>query len=268
MKSDNGQSLNSPRIWDKIWIDEKDDAGFWQWVQSEEAGVRGSKIISYIEQYLGKISGIKIIEVGSGEGCYSFIFAKRGAVVTLLDYSQEALLRSHKHFESPGLSASFVCADGLNLSPNLQGKFDVAMSFGTVEHYRYPERFLMAQAHFNLIKPGGIVIISGPNRRFFLHEALKFYLQKKGKWQLGYERAFSQQELLRLANQMGLENVKIYSSAFISDLLRYINIFKGSHLLRRFCSAPPKGGYIPNLASLFDDLLLGADIFLIGRKPL
>ena len=266
MQRGNRQPMSSPCIWDKIWTETKDDTEFWWWVQREDEGVRGRKIVSYIEQYLGKISGLKTIEVGSGGGVYSFVLAKRGAFVTLLDYSKEALLCARRRFDSLGLSASFVCADALNLDPNLQEKFDVAMSFGTVEHYRYPERFLIARAHLDLVKPGGIVIISVPNRWFFPHEVLKFCLQKKGKWQLGYEGAFSRQEVLRLANQMGLENVKVCGSALISDLLRYLDIFQGTHLFRRFCPIRPKRVYIHDLASPFDDLFLGADIFLMGRK--
>ncbi len=252
--------------WDKIWTETKDDAEFWWWVQRENEGVRGRKIISYIEQYLGKIKGLKTIEVGSGSGTYSLVFAQRGASVTLLDYSQEALLCAARRFDSRGLSASFVCGDAFNLEPNLLEKFDVAMSFGTIEHYRYPERFLMARAHLDLVKPGGIVIISVPNQWFFPHEVLKFCLQKKGTWQLGYEGAFSRQEVLRLANQMGLKNVKVCGSAFISDLLRYLDVFGNTHFFRRFCPIPPKRVYIRDLASPFDDLFLGADIFLMGRK--
>lgn len=259
--------MSSPYIWDKVWIRTKDDTEFWWWVQRETNGIRASKIISYLEKYLGRINGLKIIEVGCGAGVHSFIFAKHGAIMTIMDYSHEALLLARKHFDSSGLSASFLYADALNLESNLREKFDVAMSFGTVEHYCYPERFLITKAHVDLVRPGGVVIISMPNRWFFPHEILKFYLQRRGKWLKGYEGAFNRRELLKLANKLGLENTKIYGSGFIIDMFRYLHIYQETRLFRKFCRVPPKRVPTRDLVSPFDNLL-GADIFLMGRKPL
>lgn len=248
--------MNTSYVWDKIWSQVKDDREFWWWVQRENTGVRGSKIISYIQKYLGGISGLKTVEVGSGSGVYSFIFAQRGAAVTLIDRSQNALLLARRYFYSKGLSASFVCMDALKLNLDLWGKFDIAMSFGTIEHFKYPQRFLMTKAHIDLVRPGGIVIISVPNRLFFLHGILKFYLEKKRKWQLGYEEDFRRKELFALSKKLGLEGIEIYGSAFISDMLRYLSIFlRRDYTLTNDFSSP------------FDNLL-GADIFLMGRKPL
>lgn len=254
------------RHWDKIWSQTKDDKGFWWWVQRENKGIRTRKIISYIERFLGNINGLKTVEVGSGAGVLSLVFAQHDAIPTLMDYSKEALLLARKYFSSKGLSATFLYADALNLDPNLRGKFDIAMSFGTVEHFQYPERFLIAKTHLELVRPGGVVIISVPNRWFLPHEIFKFYLKRRGKWHLGYEKAFSRQELFSLGNRIGLENREIGGSAFIGDLLRYFYIFQDSKTYRKFCQVRPKQPFIQELASPFDNLF-GADIFLMGCKP-
>ena len=258
--------MSDPCIWDKIWKETKEDAEFRWWIQREERGERGRKVISYIEEHLGKINGLKTIEVGSGMGVYSFVLAKRGAIVSLLDYSQEALSLARKQSNSSGLTASFICADALNLDSAMREKFDVAMSFGTIEHYRYPERFLMAKAHVDLIKPGGVIIISIPNRWFFPEEILRLLLKLRNKWHLGYTRTFTRYELFRLGNKLGLKNIKVQGSAFITDMFRYFHIFQGTRLFRRFYLAHtnPLSSY--DLASYFDNLL-GADIFLLGCKP-
>jgi len=257
--------MNNLKAWDRIWAETKDDKEFRLWVEREIQGVRGRKIIRYIEKYLGKINGLKIIEIGAGTGVYSFIFARYGAKVTLLDYSQEAILLARKYFDSAGLSASFLCADALNLEKNLWEKFDIAMSFGTIEHYRYPQRFMIAKTHMDLVRPGGTIIISVPNCWFFPHEILKFYLQRRNKWQLGYEGSFNRFELLRLGNRIGLENMEIRGSAFITDTFRYFHIFQESRLFKKFCKVHPVNLSAVNTTSFFDDLL-GADIFLMGCK--
>jgi len=257
--------MNNSYIWDKLWAKTKGDEDFLWWAKHENEGVRGRKIISYIDKHLGSIKGLKAIEVGSGAGIYSFVFARRGAAVTLLDYSEKALALAREHFAAAGLSASFICADALSLNLNLLGKFDLAMSFGTVEHFLYPERLMMANAHLNLVRPGGVVIISGPNRLFFPHEILKFFLQRKGKWHLGYERAFVRNELFRLGKSLGLEKIEVQGSAFVSDIYRYFVIFQRTETFKKIFRFRIKYGLTRDFSSPWDNLF-GADLFLMGHK--
>lgn len=257
--------MNNSYIWDKLWAKTKGDEDFLWWAKHENEGGRGRKILSYIDRHLGSMKGLKVIEVGSGAGTYSFIFAQRGAAVTLLDYSEKALALARKHFTDAGLSASFICADALKLNLDLLGKFDLAMSFGTVEHFLYPERLMMANAHLNLVRPAGIVIISGPNRLFFPHEILKFFLQRKGKWSLGCEKAFMRGELFRLGKSLGLEDIQVQGSAFISDMCRYFLIFRRTSVFQKFFRVPVKPGLTKDFFSPWDNLL-GADLFLMGCK--
>ena len=234
-------------------------------MRRETAGTRGRKILSYLKKHLGDIRKLKVIEVGAGAGVYSLILAKYGASVALLDYSREALALARNHFDSAGLSADFICADALKPEAGILGEFDAAMSFGTIEHYRYPQRLSMAQAHLALVKKYGVVVISVPNRWFLPHEILKFYLQKRRKWHLGYEGAFTRMELFRLGKKLSLENKEIHGSGLITDILRYLDIIGRTRFLHRFFPAFPKNEIVNGPESHFDDLF-GADIFLMGQK--
>jgi len=51
----------------------------------------------------------------------------------------------------------------------------------------------------------------------------------------------------------------------VSDVLRYLQIVRGTRLLSRFLGGGGKGPDATDRAGLFDDML-GADIFLLGRK--
>lgn len=259
--------MNTPEIWNDIWLRTDASAEFRAWVKRESSGVRGRKIFAYINKYLGNSPGIKTIEVGSGLGVYSFILASRGIEAALMDYSQKALSLAERNFSSAGLKASFLCLDALSDLSGLKGKFDLAMSFGTLEHFKGRERLLMAKAHFDLVRPGGLVIISVPNRLFFPHEILNFFLHRENKWPLGYERSLSRRELLGLASEIGLRDAELGGSAFIVDLVRYFFVFSGTRFLKkisRFLSVPV---YFKDMVSPLDDLF-GADIFLMGRRPL
>ena len=86
--------------------------------------MRGRKILAYINKHLGNPRGIKTIEVGSGLGVYSFIFALRGIDAALMDYSQEALSLAEENFRAGGLRASFLYLDALSDISGLKGQFD------------------------------------------------------------------------------------------------------------------------------------------------
>jgi SAM-dependent methyltransferase len=252
-------------VWDDIWAKAREDKEFRWWLQRETTGCRGRKVLFYIEKHLGRIDTLRTVEVGSGAGVYSLILARHGARVTLLDYSRKALSLAKRHFYSFGLPASYLCIDVLRLDSDLMNRFDVAMSFGTVEHYRYPEYFLIARAHISLVREGGVVIIGVPNRLFFPHQILKFCLQRRGKWHLGYERPFLPTELLRLGNRLGLKNIEVYGSALITDMIRYFFIIQNTHLFQRIFRFRMKPVFIRDFPSPLDNLL-GADLVLIGQK--
>jgi len=99
-----------------------------------------------------------------------------------------------------------------------------------------------------------------------VHEILNFFLHRKDKWPLGYEKSFSRKELLSFARRMGLESAKICGSAFFTDFIRYFYIFKGTGFFQRFCKSRAKESFVRDFAGPFDNLL-GADIVLMGRKP-
>src|SRR3990172_4087524 len=122
------------------------------------------------------MEGVRWIEVGCGGGIYSMIFARLGAQVTLMDYSAEALSLAERNLQALQVSGEFVLMDAFNLLQEQREKYDVAMSFGTVEHYHYPERLAICQSHVDLIRPGGAAIISTPNIYFLPHELLKVLL--------------------------------------------------------------------------------------------
>jgi len=262
------QETSNPELWNRVWDrenyeDHKDT--FWELVNREPYGIRGTKIQNYIRKYLGDVRGLKTIEVGSGPGIYSFILARLGAEVTLLDYSQKALDLARVRFEPESLSASYLSQDALHLDPSLYGHYDIAMSFGTVEHFRYPERLQIIQAHLDLVKCGGSIVISAPNRAFFPHEVLKAYLQNCNKWHLGFEGAFSRAEFIRIARQLNLGDPEVIGSAFISDFRRYLRIYRETKLAQKVFGRPSKQSMIRDRSSAVDDFL-GASLTLLGMK--
>lgn len=258
--------------WGAIWkqgIDGYDASAVLDTVEQESTGVRCQKITGYLSHHLGDLSGKRTIEVGCGGAVYSLILAQLGARVTLLDYSSEAIALAERNLSVLDLDGELIQADVFKLSPELLGIYDVAMSFGTVEHYRSPRRLGICRSHVDLVRPGGVVIISAPNILFLPHEILKTLLAARGKWFLGYEGSFSRSELSRVGRELGLRDVRIVGSSWLADLRRYVQIVRHTRTFRSWFR--PLGLHKlspssrPQTHHWLDDFL-GHDIVLMGVK--
>jgi ubiquinone/menaquinone biosynthesis C-methylase UbiE len=81
----------------------------------------------------GHYSGKKVLEVGCGAGIDSAEFARNGAHVTAVDFTDNAISLTKKTFAEAGLNAEVMKCDARNLEfPDKT--FDVVYSFGVLHH--------------------------------------------------------------------------------------------------------------------------------------
>lgn len=164
------------------------------------------------------VSALNTVEIGAGAGTISAVFARHGARVTVLDYSQEALDTSAALFRELDLAQKPLLSDALNLPESLLGQFDVAMSFGLAEHFEGADRPRIVKAHFDLLRPGGLAIISVPNRNCWPYRFWKARRELTGKWQFGLEMPFSRGEFKEICREIGVIDYDIIGSSFITSL--------------------------------------------------
>ena len=137
-----------------------------------------------------------------------------------------------------------------------------------VEHFRYPQRLQMIETHLNCVRNGGAIVISAPNKAFLPHEILKADLQRRNKWELGYEGAFNRREFSKLSRQLQLSNSKVIGSAFLSDFQRYVQIYRSTNLFQKIFgsnSSTSTNSPIIDKSSWLDDYF-AADLVLLGIK--
>lgn len=87
-----------------------------------------------------KWKGKKVLEIGCGIGTDSINFARAGADLTIIEFSDVSLDICKKRFEIFGLSAKFYCGDAEQIDiiiPTQQ--FDLIYSFGVLHHTPNPE---------------------------------------------------------------------------------------------------------------------------------
>lgn len=85
--------------------------------------------------------GKKVLEIGCGIGTDTINFARAGAYVTAMDYSEESLKIAQQRAEVFKLPIKFYHADAERLSEIIPlEKFDLVYSFGVIHHTPHPEK--------------------------------------------------------------------------------------------------------------------------------
>lgn len=231
-----GIDKNRPQLWDGVWdkdISPEEDLFN---LLKEENGIRWQRIEKRVIEDFGSFVGLRVVEIGSGAGTNAALMAKRGAHVTVLDYSEKALQRAREFFERNGLSAEYIQQDALALPDELLGRFDVCMSFGLTEHFTGEDRVRINKAHFDVLRDGGLAFISVPNKFNPPYRLFKFAAEKTGRWSAGEEYPYSRRELRRICRQIGVTKYEFFGDSLVESL-RFVDPVV---IARKLRGAPPR----------------------------
>lgn len=99
----------------------------------------------------------KILEVGSGLGYLTYAIAREGYDIVGLDISMDAIQKAENQF-----GKYYICEDVYQYALDNSEKFDVVILTEVIEHVPDPSGF--SSVLLNLLKPGGKIIISTPNK--------------------------------------------------------------------------------------------------------
>jgi SAM-dependent methyltransferase len=105
------------------------------------------------------VTGLRVLDVASGEGYGSHLLCKHAASVVGVDVSADAVSHARARYVANNLT--YVAASCVQI-PEPDASFDVIVSFETIEHIHEHEAFLREVDR--LLAPGGLFIISSPNR--------------------------------------------------------------------------------------------------------
>jgi ubiquinone/menaquinone biosynthesis C-methylase UbiE len=115
--------------------------------------------MAVVEMPLAQLAGKDVLEIGSGAGGHSALFAAHGARVTAVDLTPERVQATADKFRLMGERAAgckAIEADAESL-PFPDGRFDIVYSNGVLHHTNDTARAL-AEA-FRVLKPGGRAVI-------------------------------------------------------------------------------------------------------------
>ncbi len=118
----------------------------------------------------------EVADLGSGSGVFTMCLAARCAHVTAIDAATEMINLAKEKVAAKGFSnITFVQSDIVEAGKMFDRKFDIMTCSSVVEYLEKLDDALAAMA--TMVKPGGILMISSPNRKSFFRK-IEPYLHK------------------------------------------------------------------------------------------
>jgi 2-polyprenyl-3-methyl-5-hydroxy-6-metoxy-1,4-benzoquinol methylase len=123
----------------------------------EEFGVEHQQRYEFFTSYY---NGRKVLDAACGSGYGSYHIANSGAKSVLgVDISSQSVANAKSKYVNPNLSYKNADCSDLRV---LNEKFDLIVSFETLEHLNDPRQFIKSAAE--ILNPGGYFICSTPNK--------------------------------------------------------------------------------------------------------
>jgi SAM-dependent methyltransferase len=124
---------------------------------SFKAGANSLRSVELEE--LGDVAGKSLLHLQCHFGMDTLSWARLGAEVTGVDFSEEAIAAARSLAWELGIGASFVCSDVYGLPTALRGQFDIVFtSYGVLAWLPDLTKWADVIAHF--LKPGGVFYIA------------------------------------------------------------------------------------------------------------
>jgi len=159
-KSSKRKSRNiPPEVYDKAYLLSDYLEGYQEYKEGRLSSVKQSEL-----NLLELKNGMHMLEVGIGRGEFLYNCSKKGAIVTGIDYSKDAIDIARRHFE--GIDADLSVADARSL-PFKSNSFDRVFSGDVLEHMTYEDGLLKIKEMHRVLKPGGFMLLhTSPNTVF------------------------------------------------------------------------------------------------------
>lgn len=150
------------------------------------------ELSKYINRYAG--SELNIMELGGGNSCFAEKLMKK---VDISSYSiidnYAVAIEKFREMKLPGNAYMADLTKG-NIADDIGQKFDVVYSVGLIEHFRGEMIEKIIDAHFQLCKRGGLVIICVPTPTL-QYRIVRKGMELLGKWGFPDEKPLKDDDL-------------------------------------------------------------------------
>jgi len=131
------------------------------WSDYAEFAKDRGRLVGDILESFRPLKGLKILDVGCGEGGTSLALAERGAQITAIDFNPKRVEKFRRKVSTAGVVLSIEVGNAQNL--NFQNEaFDCILLQDVLEHLPHPDKAI--QEINRVLKRNGLVYLSTPNR--------------------------------------------------------------------------------------------------------
>ncbi|MBP1990856.1 class I SAM-dependent methyltransferase [Paenibacillus eucommiae] len=207
-------------VWDRLWS----GGVSYAWDPLSDA------LLKSIQTVAENVKGKKLLEAGSGTGKISLHLARLGADVTLVDYSENALVNSRGAFLQAGCEANFHLAD-IRQIPVPDNEYDLTWNAGVLEHFTFEEKVSILKEMARITKPEGTVLVYTPYAKCLPYQIGKAYAEKQGTWMYGVE-----EPVLSLKKEFKKSKITLVKETHLGFLnsLDFLDFLPGSGAMKQW----------------------------------
>ena len=163
--------------------------------------ITASVLTDAIRKHLGGTHADTVIELGGANSCFLAAIEKNIGFGTyhVVDKNRYGLRLLEERYSD---SAKVITHEGDVLGdPSVRGA-DLVFSVGLVEHFSQAGTSKAIGTHFEMAKPGGLVLVSFPTPTW-LYRAARSLTEAAGAWKFPDERPLSRDEVATTMRQYG-----------------------------------------------------------------
>lgn len=117
--------------------------------------------IGYLGKFIRLYPGMKVLELGCGEGGNLLPFAEAGCEVTGIDIVKTRIEQAVEFFARKKAKGTFICSDIADVSEDI-GKFELIIIHDVIEHIPGGEKLAVITKAKSLLNDGGIIFWGFP----------------------------------------------------------------------------------------------------------
>ena len=120
--------------------------------------------VDYLKRFKPLTTGMRILEIGCGEGGNLLPFAEKGCQVYGMDLNREKIECGKRFFAEQGHSVSLLCQNFMNytLADTANDTFDIVLVHDVIEHIEPDMKTAFMQRVKYFMKPDGIAFFAFP----------------------------------------------------------------------------------------------------------
>lgn len=184
------------------------------------------KLYAFAASFLASRGAKNVLDMACGDGEGSSLLSKKIPSVTGVDISEELICRAQKKFSS---SALVFKASDARKTDFPETYFDGIVSSHTLEHFGVEDQLLFLHELRRIIKPGGFIIISTPDK-------IVWSLQGIAGIQEDHIRELTRREAEALFREVGLTVQRVFGQEFLKHgallFRRFLNLVKKLDILK------------------------------------